>query len=173
MAQQTIIQEGAFQKTQRDQINDNFDELYGEVFRVPVALTATAALTKAAHSNRPLYITGTAAAAYTLPEATGTGDTYEFFFGQVNTNGTTIVAADTTNTSFRGTMNLLDSDATAQGAYGAASGDDTLTFNGTTKGGQIGDTVKFTDIATDLWAVVGFGVVPAGSNIADPWSSAA
>ena len=70
-------------------------------------------------------------------------------------------------------MNLVDADATAQGAYGASSGDDTLTFNGTTKGGQIGDTVVFTDLATDLWGVVGFGVVPAGSNIADPWSSAA
>jgi hypothetical protein len=145
----------------------------GNISKAPVALTAAASLTAAAHANRVLYVTGTAAAAYTLPEATGTGNKYEFFIGEVNTNGTTFVAADTTNASMRGTMNLVDQDHTTQGAYAAASGDDTLTMNGTTQGGQIGDTVVFTDLATDLWGVVGFGVVPAGSNIADPWSSAA
>lgn len=31
MTQQTILEEGAFQRTQRDQINENFTELYGAV----------------------------------------------------------------------------------------------------------------------------------------------
>ena len=62
----------------------------GNISKAPVALTGTVALTAAANANRVNYITGTAAAAYTLPEATGTGDKYEFFFGEVNTNGTTI-----------------------------------------------------------------------------------
>ena len=31
MAQQTILEEGAFTRTQRDQINENFTELYGAV----------------------------------------------------------------------------------------------------------------------------------------------
>lgn len=138
-----------------------------------VALTGSTSITALLHSDRTLYITGTSAAAYTLPEATGTGNVYTFHIGEVNTNGTTFVAADTSNTSFRGTMQLLDLDAAPVAAFAASSGDDTLTMDGTTKGGGIGDFVTFTDMATDLWFVFGSGIVPAGSNVADPWSSAA
>lgn len=189
MTQQTITQEGAFQKSQRDKINDNFDELYaaavdgggtvdvdlinGAAVRTPASLTGTASLTQAANANRVNIITGTATAAYTLPEATGTGDTYTFVFGQVNTNGTTIVAADTSNTSFGGSINILDADSNAQTAYFGTSGDDTITINGTTTGGLIGDTITLIDIATDQWAVYGQLVCPAGSNVADMFSSAA
>lgn len=140
-----------------------------------VALTATAAITALLHSERTLYVTGTAAAAYTLPEATGTGDTYRFYMGQVNVNGTTFVAADTANCSFHGTANLLDVDGNAQTAYftATAGGTDTVTFNGTTTGGRIGDMVTFTDLATDVWHVHVEASVPAGSNVATPFSSAA
>ena len=140
-----------------------------------VTLTATAAITALLHSDRICYITGTAAAAYTLPEATGTGDRYTFIIGQVNTNGTTFVAADTTNCSYHGTANLLDVDSNAQTAYftATAGGTDTVTWDGTTKGGQIGDMVTFVDLATDVWHVHVEARVPAGSNVASPFSSAA
>lgn len=141
-----------------------------------VSLTATTAITRKAHANRKMLITGSgAAAAMTLPEATGTGDVYTFIMGQVNTSGTTIVNADTSNCSYHGKINTLDVDGTAATAYFTvtAGGTDTVTLNGTTTGGQIGDFVTFTDIATDQWAVAGEVRVPAGSNIANPFSSAA
>jgi len=140
-----------------------------------VSLTATASITQTAHEGRVLIVTGTAAAAYTLPEATGSGDRYKFIMGQVNTNGTTFVAADTTNCSYHGKINNLDVDSNAATAYFTvtAGGTDTVTFDGTTKGGQIGDFVEFVDIATDQWAVSGEVRCPAGSNVASPFSSAA
>ncbi len=141
-----------------------------------VSLTATAAITQALHEGRVNIITGSGvAAAFTLPEATGSGDKYEFIMGQANTSGTTFVNADTTNCSFHGSMNLLDVDSTAQTAYftTTAGGTDTVTFNGTTTGGQIGDFVRFIDIGVDKWKVFGQARVPAGSNIATPFSSAA
>lgn len=140
-----------------------------------VTLTATASITAALHANRIVYITGTAAAAYTLPEATGTGDIYRFIMGEVNTNGTTLVAADTTNTSYQGSINILDVDSTAQTAFFSvtAGGTDTVTLDGTTKGGQIGDVVEFIDLATDVWHVSGQCRCPAGSNVASMFSSAA
>jgi hypothetical protein len=140
-----------------------------------VALAATTAITQALHEGRVLIVTGTAAAAYTLPEATGSGDRYKFIMNQVNTNGTTFVAADTTNTSYHGSINLLDVDAASQTAYFTvtAGGTDTVTFNGTTTGGQIGDILEFVDIGTDRWSVFGQARVPAGSNPATPFSSAA
>lgn len=147
--------------------------LSGTLTRSKASLTGTTAITQAAHANRVNVITGTAAATYTLPEATGTGNTYLFVFGQVNTNGTVFVTADTTNCSIGGSLNILDQDANAQTAYFATTGDDTITINGTTTGGLIGDTITLIDIATDQWAVYGSLVCPAGSNVADMFSSAA
>ncbi len=140
-----------------------------------VSLTATAAITQALHEGRILLVSGTAAAAYTLPEATGSGDRYKFIMNQVNTNGTTFVAADTTNASYQGKINNLDVDSNAATAYftATAGGTDTVTLDGTTKGGQIGDFVEFIDIGTDSWHVSGEVRCPAGSNVASPFSSAA
>lgn len=145
----------------------------GAMTATPGAITGTDSITQAEHANRVNVITGTSAATLTLPEATGTGDVYTFIFGQVNTNGTVFVAADTSNCSIGGSLNILDADANTQTAYFATSGDDTITINGTTTGGLIGDTIVLTDIATDQWAVSGQLVCPAGSNVADMFSSAA
>ncbi len=160
---------------------DNITATAAEINRVCdssikiVALTATVAITALLHASKVCYVTGTAAAAYTLPEATGTGDEYRFIMGQVNTNGTTFVAADTTNTSYHGIGNILDVDATAQTAFFTvtAGGTDTVTFNGTTTGGRIGDIVTFIDLATDVWHVHVEASVPAGQNVATMFSSAA
>jgi hypothetical protein len=137
-----------------------------------VALTATAPITLAAHEGRDMYITGTAAATYTLPEATGSGSRFRFIMGQVNTNGTIITTVDATNCGFYGSVNILDKDAAAQGAYAAAATDELITLNGTSTGGQIGDFIELLDIATDKWMVFGQLTVPAGSNPATPFSGA-
>jgi len=140
-----------------------------------VALTATTVITALLHSNRVNYITGTAAATYTLPEATGTGDSYYYVIGEVNTNGTVIVVADTTNANFIG--NILTQDADLVGTIAtlthvSPSNSDTITLNGTTKGGAKGDWIEIIDVATDVWFVTGITSVPAGSNTATPFSAA-
>lgn len=149
----------------------NVTTLGGTAVRTPGAITGTDDITAAEHANRVNIITGTSAATLTLPEATGTGNVYTFIFGEVNTNGTVFVAADTSNTSIGGSLNILDADSNAQTAYFGTSGDDTITINGTTTGGLIGDTIVLTDVATDQWAVSGQLVCPAGSNVADMFSS--
>lgn len=144
--------------------------------RPPVALTATASITALLHSNRPLIITGSGtAAAFTLPAATGTGDKYSFIMGQANTSGTTFVTNAPASVSMYGKASLLDVDGTTESGYFTvtAGGSDTVTFNGTTTGGQIGDFVDLVDIAADKWMVFVQGRVPAGSNPANPFSSAA
>lgn len=140
----------------------------------PFASTATDAITAAEHANRITVVTGTAAATLTLPEATGTGNIYTFIMGQVNTNGTIWVTADTTNAGLYGSVNILDVDSNAQTAYFTvtAGTTDTVTFDGTTKGGQIGDIITFIDIATDKWSVWGQLRCPAGSNVASCFSAA-
>lgn len=133
---------------------------------------AAAALTLGdKHTDKIIRMDYTAAACtLTLPPATGSGRKFEVVIGAVNTNGHVIqVTGDDT---LKGQLQLLDNDSTAATSYAASGTDDTLTLNGTTTGGQIGDTVIFTDIKADVWSVRGQAVVPAGSNIADPFSAA-
>lgn len=140
-----------------------------------VAITATGAVTEALHEGRDMYITGTAANTQTLPEATGSGGRYRYIFGEVNTNDTVFVVADTTNTNFIG--NILTQDADLVGTIAtltqlSPANSDTMTFDGTTTGGQLGDWIELVDVATDVWYVTGITSVPAGSNTASPFSAA-
>jgi hypothetical protein len=136
-------------------------------------MDATLAITYAEHMQRDLLLKRTSSSCTaTLPDATGSGHKFTFIVAAVNSNGHIIKVPDSSNT-FSGSVNMLDNDGTAQAAYAAraADGDDTITLNGTTTGGQIGDWVEFTDIAADKWSVRGQLVVPSGSDVADPFSA--
>jgi hypothetical protein len=128
------------------------------------------AVTVAAHADRIILLDHSAAeSTATLPAAAGTGAVFRFIVSAVNTNNhiITITGDDT----MKGSVNILDNDAAAQGAFAATTTDNTITLNGTTTGGQIGDWIELVDIAADVWAVRGDLVVPAGSNPADPFSA--
>ncbi len=137
-----------------------------------VNLAATSlSITQALHDRRTVKLSHTGASSTcTLPDATGSGMKVTFIVGAVNTSNHIVKVPDASNV-FKGSVNILDNDSTAQTAYAASGTDDTLTLNGTTTGGQVGDWVEFVDIAADTWAVRGQLVVPAGSNIADPFSA--
>jgi hypothetical protein len=131
---------------------------------------ASLAVTVALHDGKIIKLDHTAAeSTCTLPAATGTGAVFRFIVSAVNTNNHIIKV--TTDDTIDGTIFMLDNDSNAATAYAATGTDDTLTLNGTTTGGQIGDWVEFVDLATDQWAVRGTLMVPAGSNVADPWSA--
>ena len=140
------------------------------------ATDATLALTQALHAGRVVTADRAAGVAFTLPEATGTGDVYTIVLGTALTSGSlTVTTADTTNADYAGSVLMVDLDA-ATTAYIAqtiqATGDDIFTMNRTTTGGvNVGlDWVTFTDIKADLWAVNGVLYVPTGSNPATPFS---
>lgn len=131
----------------------------------------TLSITQALHDGRIVKLSHTGAASTcTLPDATGSGMKVTFIVGAVNTSNHIITVPDASNV-LKGSVNILDVDGTAQTAYPATGTDDTLTLNGTTTGGQIGDWVEVVDIAADTWAIRGQLTVPAGSNIADCFSA--
>jgi hypothetical protein len=139
-----------------------------------VTITATDSITFAEHAgniNLLGEVGGDALVTLTLPEATGSGDIYKFIVSVVNTSNYVIATADAANCGIYGTLNILDVDSNAQTAYAGVAADDKITLNGTTTGGQIGDWLELTDIATDQWSVRGNLVCPAGSDVADPFSS--
>ncbi len=119
--------------------------------------TGDDAITETEHAGRTLLlgeVGGNALVTLTLPDATGSGATYKFIVTVVNTSTYVIKAPDANNT-IDGIMMYLDEDATAVTAFPTVAATDTITLNGGTTGGQIGDYLELVDIATDQWHVRG------------------
>lgn len=137
--------------------------------RIVSLAAGTLGVTEATHDGKVIVLNHTGASSTaTLPAATGSGARITFIVGTVNTSSHIITV--TGDDTLKGSLNILDADSTAQTAYALSGTDDTITLNGTTTGGQVGDWIECVDIAADVWAVRGMLLVPAGSNIADPTS---
>ena len=138
-----------------------------------VTLVATGAITAAAHSGRKLYmgeVGGNAAATFTLPAATGSGATYNFIVSVVNTSNYVIQVANGDDT-IDGSVILHQDSANTVVSFNTVAASDTITLNGTTKGGvSIGDELTLIDAATDQYIVK--GVLTASGTEATPFSAA-
>ena len=135
--------------------------------------TATDAITTIEHAGRTCLlgeVGGNALVTLTLPDATGSGATYKFIVSVANTSNYVIVAPDSSNT-IGGIMLYLDEDGTAVTAFPTVAASDTITLNGGTTGGIVGDYLELVDIATDKWHVRGTMRVSAGANPATPFSA--
>lgn len=122
-----------------------------------VASTSTAlSLTAADHAERTVFWepNSSGAATATLPEATGSGDKYVIVNGLVQTQGTLVVAALTTDI-MRGIAR--GSHTTAQASGGAAfltsATSDKITLGLTTTGGLGYDKIVAQDYADGVWLV--------------------
>ena len=136
--------------------------------------TATDAITISEHAGRTLLlgeVGGNAAVTLTLPAATGTGAVYKFIVSVTNTSNYKIQVADATDT-IDGIMLYLDEDGTAVTAFPTVAASDTITLNGGTTGGIIGDYLELIDIATNQYHVRGVMRVAAGANPATPFTAA-
>ena len=127
-------------------------------------------LTQAAHAQKVVCVSSTASTAITLPQATGTGDKYRLQF-QVAATGTasTIKVANSTDV-MQGIILAPASTTVGLGFWATSATSDTLTLNGGTTGGKIGDWYEFTDILTGFWMVNGM-TQPTVTNMATPFSA--
>lgn len=137
-----------------------------------VTHTATGAITQDLHNNKINLlgeVGGDAIVTLTLPPATGSGAIYKFVVSVVNTSSY-VIQVTTDDTIGGGIMSLADGGDTVVG-FEADGTDDTITLNGTTKGGAaIGDTLTLIDIATDKWSV--FGQTTSTGTEVTPFSAA-
>lgn len=121
----------------------------------PNAVTASRAITP---SDAGTVITVSAAAGLTLtlPAATGSGYVYRVFIQTTVTSNNVIVqVADATDVMQGNVVMATDTAADVAIGFEAASTSDTITLNGSTKGGIRGDFFEFTDAATDLYIITG------------------
>jgi fibronectin-binding autotransporter adhesin len=155
-------------------IEDTQLTLTGSFLPAIHTFVATDAVTITEHAGRTLLlgeVGGNAAVTLTLPAATGTGAVYKFIVSVTNTSNYKIQVADATDT-IDGIMMYLDEDGTAVSAFPTVAASDTITLNGGTTGGIVGDYLELIDIATNQYHVRGVMRVAAGANPATPFTAA-
>ena len=155
-------------------IEDTQLTLTGSFLPAIHTFVATDAVTITEHAGRTLLlgeVGGNAAVTLTLPAATGTGAVYKFIVSVTNTSNYKIQVADATDT-IDGIMMYLDEDGTAVSAFPTVAASDTITLNGGTQGGIVGDYLELIDIATNQYHVRGVMRVAAGANPATPFTAA-
>lgn len=116
---------------------------------------ATLTLSQAVHGNKIVTVNKADGTAITLPAASGTGSIYRLFIGTtITSNSTTIKVANASDTMV-GFMKILQDGGDTALHFEVGGTNDTITLNGTTKGGIKGDMIELIDIATNLWYVEG------------------
>lgn len=113
----------------------------------------TLAVTATQHGGKTVTVSSTAPIAITLPAATGSGTKYNFLFlvaatGTASTISTAASAEIVTGYSFA----LTTSSDNVIG-YKTTATDNTVSFNGGTKGGFAGDSVAVQDVGTSTWSI--------------------
>jgi hypothetical protein len=134
-----------------------------------VAVNASASISIATHDSKILLMGGAGSLrTHTLPAAAGTGARFRFVVGAVNTSGYKIQV--TTTDVMYGVINSVN-DSAAPIAWATAADSDTITLDGTTKGGvAVGDWIEVEDVATGKWVVR--GQTNSSGTEATPFSAA-
>jgi hypothetical protein len=122
-------------------------------------------------SGKLLMFNVASGATVTLPAAAGTGIEYHFVVNTTVTSNDYIVQVVGNDTIDGLILNCDDDSSDAVAIWKTAATSDTITLNGGTTGGIIGDTFKLTDIAADQW-LLHAGATSATGTVATPFSAA-
>ena len=123
-------------------------------------LTVTAAL----HANKVVTLNRAAGIAVTLPAAAGTGNSYNFIVGTTFSGAASIAKAG--SDKMGGNIRQDVAAGTGVAYHAAVASTDTISLDGTTKGGVAGDSITLVDIATGVWCVQ--GQTFASGSVASP-----
>lgn len=121
---------------------------------IVVLTAATLTLSPLLHAGQCLVVNKADGTAITLPAATGSGAEYEIFIGTTITSvGTTIKVANANDTMV-GFQDIAQDGGSTNLTFEIGGTDDTITLDGSTKGGIKGDTIYIKDIAANLFRVI-------------------
>jgi hypothetical protein len=118
----------------------------------PKNFTASATL-KRSDADTVLTVNAAAGLTLTLPAAAGTGDTYTIVIGTTVTSNSVLVKVANASDTMRGVAVVAQDAGDTAVAFEAGATADTITMNGSTLGGLLGDRIILTDVATNLWSV--------------------
>ncbi len=115
---------------------------------------STVTITDEGYLGKPIVLSRAAGITATLPNATGSGNRYEFIIGATVTSNAYIIKVGRAADAFNGTAILLADGGDTVVGFAAVSGtSDTLNMDGSSQGGLIGAHAIFTDIAANVWNV--------------------
>ncbi len=127
--------------------------------KAPLVLDVATITLDSSKANIPLILDRLAGVVVTLPAATGTGDTYKFYVKTTVTsnvykiqvaNGIDIMSGvafgSDDETPLSGTPTAID-------MWIAGASDDTITMDGSTKGGKKGNHIEILDMASGMFHV--------------------
>jgi hypothetical protein len=115
-----------------------------------VNITGNVTATPVANAGNTNLLNAAAGATVTLPNATGTGNAYNFFVLTSVTSNNYIIQRGRTADVMYG----QDFQAGATGAataFSTAGNSNTITMNGSTTGGLAGDIIELRDVAVNAW----------------------
>lgn len=139
---------------------------------LPYNLTAaTLTLNGSTHGDTVVTVNRAAGSTLTLPAASGTGVEFDIFVGTTVTSNNLIVqVANASDIMSGAAIVATDNASDVVVAFETGATDDTITMNGTTKGGIKGDRIKLKDMAANLWSV---SVIASGTGTeVTPFSAA-
>jgi hypothetical protein len=116
------------------------------------SLTASTTLIRQIHDGVPLILNAAAGLTVTLPAATGSGAIYTFIVGTTVTSNAYVIQV-TGDDTMKGVAWIAADGGNTVVAFEAAADSDTITMDGSTRGGLVGDRIELIDIAADVWAV--------------------
>lgn len=123
----------------------------------PITVTAaTLTLTKKNHAGATLVANRAAGITFTLPASSGSGMRFRFYtLTTITSNNLIIQVANATDIMSGFALMAQDSADTAV-MFESGASDDTITMNGSTKGGIKGDIIEIEDVSSGVWSVRAF-----------------
>ena len=136
-----------------------------------VADTATLALNASTHGGGVTVVASRAAGiTMTLPKALGHGTEFDIFVGTTITSNNLIIQVADAADVMSGVCLVAQDAGDTIAAFETAADSDTITMNGSTKGGIRGDRIKLKSVQAGVWAVQ---VICSGTGTeATPFSAA-
>jgi hypothetical protein len=136
----------------------------------PVIVTDSTLTVTSAYAQRVMLLKRAAGMTVTLPAAIGSGNKYTFVLGATVTSNTCVIKVANASDSMVGrALAPADSGSSVNG-WEVVSGDDTITLNGGTKGGYVGDMIEIVDVADNIFMVNAF--LNQTASEATPFSAA-
>jgi hypothetical protein len=137
--------------------------------REPRTLTASATV-DSSYSDCVTVIDAAAGLTVTLPAATGTGYEYDFFIGTTVTSNDVIIQVASASDTMAGVAAFAADGGNTAVFFETAATSDTITMDGSTQGGILGNRIKLRDVKAGVWAVSITG--SATGSEATPFSAA-
>lgn len=139
-------------------------------FLTPITITAATRTLNKNDAGTTINLSRAAGITVTLPAASGSGRWYKFFTLTTVTSNNNIIQVASSSDVMQGVaMNCADGGDTMVG-FETAADSDTITMNGSTKGGIRGDVIELQDVASGVWQVKVVGTA-TGSEVT-PFSAA-